>query len=203
MMDTRRHIAALLCVLVSLCLCVPTYAQVIYAENQIPARGVEIAYTITIKNPTSHLYDVELSIKGIREASVSLAMPAWSPGIYRIENYARNVQDFHATNARNQPLKWEQTDKQTWRITKQAADDVDVHYQIFSSQLNDQMADLAPPATFMYVVGQKHVSCSVKYNTPGGWKIYTGLEKRGDRYVATDYDIFIDAPTFVGDFKVL
>src|SRR5213593_55043 len=125
-----------------------SFAQAIYAENQIPARGVSVDYVLTIKNPMSHLYDVEIQIKGIRESSVSVSMPAWSPGIYRIENYARNVQDFHASNARNQPLKSEQTDKQTWRITKQAADDVEVHYQVFSSQLNDQMADLAPPATF-------------------------------------------------------
>jgi len=188
---------------VSLCLCVASIAQQIYAENQIPARGVEVAYTVTIKNPASHLYDVQMSIKGIRETSVSISMPAWSPGIYRIENYARNVQDFRASNIRNQPLKWEQTDKQTWRIVKQAVDDVEVQYQVFSTQLTDQMADLAPPATFMYVVGQKHVPYTVKYNAPGGWKVYTGLEKRGDRYFATDYDIFIDAPAFIGEFKVL
>jgi len=178
-------------------------AQPIYAENQIPARGVEIAYTVSLRNPTSHLFDVEISIKGIRETSVSVSMPAWSPGIYRIENYARNVQAFQASNSRNQPLQWQQTDKQTWRIAKQQADDVEVRYQVFSTLLTDQMADLAPPATFMYVVGHKHVPCSVKYNTPGGWKVHTGLEKKVDRYVASDYDIFIDAPAFIGDFKVL
>ncbi len=181
----------------------PAFAQAIYAENQIPARGVNIEYTVTMKTPSSHLYDVEMSIKGIREASVSVSMPAWSPGIYRIQNYARNVQDFHAANTRNQPLKWEQTDKQTWRIDKQAAEDVQVRYQVYSALLSDQMADLEPPATFMYVTGQKHVPSSVKYNTPGGWKVYTGLEKKGDRYYASDYDIFIDAPAFIGEFKVL
>ncbi len=195
--------AVFLGVLVSLCLRVPLDAQPIYAENQIPARGVEIAYTVGIRNPVSHLYDVEMIIKGIREASVSLSMPAWSPGIYRIENYARNVQDFRAATAKNAPLKWEQTDKQTWRIAKQAADDLEVRYQVYSALLTDELADLAPPVTFMYVVGYKHVPCSVKYNAPGGWKVYTGLEKRGDRYHASDYDIFIDAPAFIGEFKVL
>src|SRR4051812_27512373 len=62
-------------------------AQQIYAENQIPARGVDIAYTVTIKNPTSHVYDIEISIRGIRDTSVSVSIPAWSPGMYRIENY--------------------------------------------------------------------------------------------------------------------
>jgi predicted metalloprotease with PDZ domain len=196
-------IETLLGALATMCLCAPLAAQPIYAENQLPARGVEIAYTVTVRNPASHLYDVELSVKGIRESSVSVSMPAWSPGAYRIENYARNVQDFRASNARNQPLRWQQTDKQTWRISKDVADDVDIRYQVFSTLLNDQMADLAPPATFMYVVGQKHVACTVKYNVPGGWKVYTALEKKGDRYFASDYDIFIDAPAFIGQFKVL
>jgi predicted metalloprotease with PDZ domain len=178
-------------------------AQAIYAENQIPARGVTIDYTVNIKNPSSHIYDVEITIRGIREASITVSMPAWSPGMYRIENYARNVQDFNAVNARSQTLKWELIDKQTWRIAKQPADDVNVRYQVYSTQLDDQMADVAPPTLYMYVVGQKHVPCTVKYNTPSGWKIYTGLEKKGDRYVASDYDIFIDAPAFIGEFRVL
>src|SRR5262245_48740978 len=194
-------------VLCVLCLFVATpfssFAQAIYAENQIPARGVSVDYVLTIKSPTSHLYDVEIQIKGIRDSTVSVSMPAWSPGMYRVENYARNVQDFRASNVRNQPLSWEQTDKQTWRISKPAADDVEVRYQVFSLQLTDQMADVAPPATFMYVVGHKHVPCTVKYEAPGGWKVYTGLEKKGDKYIASDYDIFIDAPAFIGEFKVL
>ena len=196
----KKTFLCLLCFLWFLPSC---FAQAIYAENQIPANGVEIEYTLSIKNPISHLYDVEMSIRGIREPSVSVSIPAWSPGMYRIENYARNVQDLHASNNRNQPLTEDRTDKQTWRIVKQPADDVTVRYQVYSAALNDQMADVAPPTIFMYVVGQKHAPCSVKYNTPGGWKIYTGLEKKGDRYYASDYDILIDAPAFIGEFKVL
>src|SRR3989441_311019 len=201
--EHKRH-KYFLCILCLFVAVPSSFAQAIYAENQIPARGVSIEYTVAFKNPTSHVYDVEIQIKGIRDASVSVSMPAWSPGIYRIENYARNVQDFRATNTRNQALSSEQTDKQTWRIAKQNAEDVEVRYQVYSTLLTDQMADFAPPSVFMYAVGQKHVPCSVKYNTPGGWKVYTGLEKKGDRYYASDYDILIDAPAFIGgEFKVM
>jgi predicted metalloprotease with PDZ domain len=181
-----------------------SFAQAIYSQNQMPARGVGIDYTLTITNPTSHLYDVAIAIKGIRESSVSVSMPAWSPGMYRIENYARNVQDFRAIDTRNQSLKWEKTDKQTWRIAKSNADDIQVRYQVYSTALGDEMADVAPPTLFMYVAGQKHVPCTLTYEAPTGWNVYTGLEKRGERYYASDYDIFIDAPAFISsDFKVL
>jgi predicted metalloprotease with PDZ domain len=179
------------------------FAQPIYAQNQIPARGAEVEYTVTINNPVAHLYEVEMAIKGIREQSVSVSMPAWMPGAYRISDFAKNVQDFQAANARAQPLKWQQTDKQTWRVDKPPNDDVHVRYRVYSTLLTDQMADVNGPATFMYVVGQKHLPSSVKYNPPGGWDVYTGLKKKGDRYVATDYDIFADAPAFIGKFKVI
>jgi len=179
-------------------------AQAVYAENQKSAAGVAIEYTVTIKNPVAHIYDLQMDIRGLRAASVDVAMPAWEPGSYTIQDFARNVQDFRPDTTRNQPLKWKQTDKLTWRIEKQPSDDVVVHYQVFSNRLTDEMADISGPALFMYVDGQKHVPVSVKYNTPSGWKVYTALEKNGDRYHATDYDIFVDAPAFIGDhFKVL
>src|ERR1051325_7775044 len=125
-----------------------SFAQAIYSQNQIPARGVSIDYTLTITNPASHLYDVTVAIKGIRESSVSVSMPAWSPGMYRIENYARNVQDFRATDTRNQSLQWQKTDKQTWRIAKANADDIQVRYKVYSTALSDDMADVAPTTLF-------------------------------------------------------
>ena len=178
-------------------------AQAIYAENQIPARGLEIEYEVTLRNPVSHIYDVEMAVRGMRQEAVEVAMPAWSPGAYRIADHAKNVQNFRAATQRGQPLKWEKTDKQTWRIAKQPADEVQIRYQVFSAQLTDEMADLAGPATFMYVAGQKHVPVRVKYSAPSGWKVHTGLGRNGDWYHASDYDILADAPAFIGDFKVL
>ena len=65
----RTLIASLLCVVFSLSFSTHAAAQPIYAENQLPSRGVDIAYTVIIKNPTSHLYDIAMSIKGIRETT--------------------------------------------------------------------------------------------------------------------------------------
>src|SRR5262249_47295395 len=179
-------------------------AQSVYAENQIPPRGVEISYAVTIQNPISHLYNIDLEIRGLRTTSVDVAMPAWEPGNYTIRDFAKNVQDFRAATLTNQPLNWTQTDKLTWRVIKQQQEDLAVRYQVFSTRLTDEMADIAGPSLYMYVVGEKHVPVSVKYSAPANWKVFTGLEKRGDRYYAPDYDIFVDAPAFVGDhFKVL
>ena len=156
----------------------PSFAQPIYAENQIPARGVEIDYTLDFKNPSSHLYDVEISIKGIRD-TVAFGFDAGlvsrhvshrelctqRAGLPRLDQ--RATRRSSGSRPTNRP----------GGSTKQAADDVTVRYQVFSTPLNDQMADVAPPATFMYVVGQKHVPCSVKYQRPGRLEGVYGARK--------------------------
>ena len=69
-------------------------AQAIYAANQKPANGVEIEYEIRIDDPSSHIYTVEINIRGVEDQTLQLAMPAWAPGDHRIRDFARNVQNF-------------------------------------------------------------------------------------------------------------
>ena len=165
---------------------------------------VRIEYTVTISDPLSHLYNVDLDVSGVRAATLDVAMPAWTPGVYLIRDYARNVQGFTARSTRDRVLNWEQRDKQTWRIAKQPDEDVRVRYQVYSAELNDAMADMATPAsTFMYVVGEKARPATVEYNVPSRWDVYTTLEKRGSRYYASDYDALADAPVLMGNFKVI
>jgi predicted metalloprotease with PDZ domain len=146
---------------------------------------------------------VELDISGIRSTRVDIAMPAWSPGAFVIRDFARNVQDLSAVTRQNRPLAFEQIDKQTWRVTKQEADDVRVRYQVFSTALSDEMGELTPAATFMYVVGHTQAPVSVRFNSETGWKVHTALEKHGDRYVASSYDELAGAPAFMGEFKTI
>jgi len=167
-----------------------------------PAQTASIEYTLSAKDPVLHLYDVQIDILGIRTTSVDVAMPAWSPGVYTIRDFARNVQEFGVTTRQNRPLSWEQTDKQTWRITKAASDDVRVRYRVYSAALNDELADITPASVFMYVAGQTQAPLTVKYEAEGGWKTYTGLEKRGDHYYAPTYDALAASPALIGEFKV-
>jgi predicted metalloprotease with PDZ domain len=194
-----------LAILIGLLLFTPSTlsAQAVYAANQIPAGGVQVAYRISIENPSAHLYAVEMDVRGVQTDTLQVAMPAWAPGDHRIRNFARNVQNFQVrTRSGNRRLNWAKTDRQTWEILKQPDDDVIVTYDVYSTGLTAEMADISAPATYMYVVGHKHVPVSLRYDKPGAWEIYTGLERRGGAYRAPDYDVFIDAPAFVGEARV-
>ncbi len=178
-------------------------AQAVYAANQIPANGVQIECRISIEDPLAHLYAVEIDIRGIQADDLQLAMPAWAPGDRRIRDFARNVQNFQVrSRSGNRSLNWEKTDKQTWEILKRPDDDVIITYDVYSTGLTAEMADISGPATYMYVVGHKHVPVALRYEKPRPWDIHTGLERRGGAYRAPDYDVFIDAPAFVGEARV-
>lgn len=167
-------------------------------KAQNAPRNVSIEYTLSATHPVSHLYDIQMDIRGIRTTTIDVAMPAWAPGEYRIREFARNVQEFSAGK-----LAWKQLDKQTWRITKPANDDVQIHYRVYSNDLSDEMADIAGPATFLYVVGNTRAPVRVKYEIPAKWNVYGSLDKNGDWYAAADYDTLADSPTFLGNLKVV
>src|SRR6476660_6025458 len=79
---------------------------------------VEISFTVAMPRPHTHLLEVDVAIKrttnGLPEER--LVMPVWTPGSYLVREFARHVQDFVATNAAGQPLPWEKTNKNTWRV---------------------------------------------------------------------------------------
>src|SRR4030095_12222993 len=171
--------------------------------RQVSAQAPSLEYTVSAKNPISHLYSVEMQINGVRSTTIDVAMPAWSPGVYLIRDFAANVQELEANSRQNQPLQVRQLDKHTWRISKAAGYEVRLRYRVYSTGLNDEMADITPASIFLYVAGQTTTPVSVKYETEGSWKVYTSLAKRGDHYVASDYDSLIATPVFLGEFKVL
>jgi predicted metalloprotease with PDZ domain len=177
--------------------------QGVYATNRLPANGIQIAYRIAIEEPALHTYRVEIDIRGIEAEAVRVAMPAWAPGDRRIVDFARNVQEFQArARSGRRSMDWRKTDKQTWEILKERDEDVLVTYEVYSSGLTSEMADISGPATYMYVVGHKHVPVSLRYDKPRSWDVHTGLERQGSTYRAPDYDVFIDAPALVADARV-
>jgi predicted metalloprotease with PDZ domain len=172
------------------------------APAQAP-EALSIDYTLRITDPVLHLYQIEMTISGLRGSTLDVAMPAWAPGVYAIRDHARNVQQFEALGDRDRPLPFEKIDKQTWRLSKSATEDVTVRYRVYSTTLNDEMADLSPAATFMYVVGRTQAPLRVRFEIPDNWEVHTGLEERSGRFHAANYGMLVESPVFIGTFRVI
>ena len=163
-----------------------------------------VAYSVSLHRPRTHLIDVAIDVTGIAGSSFELVMPAWTPGSYKIRDYARHVQEFSAGR-----LAWTRVDKNTWRVMTGGAERARVTYRVYAFEMNARGAHLDTDhgylngaAVFMYASGAKERPVTLDLRIPAGWKIATGLKQTGPRrFAAADYDELADCPVEAGRFE--
>ena len=180
-----------------------------------PAQPVDIAFTIGMSRPHTHLFEVDIRIKrnGNAPAEESLVMPVWTPGSYLIREFERNVQDFAAKDAAGQPLKWEKTNKNTWRISTNGVSEWHASYRVYANELSVRTSELNSSHAFwnnanllMYVDGLLKVPATVQVLAPDAWKVATGLPIHPgpkNMFRAENFDILYDSPFEASDFKTI
>ncbi len=167
-----------------------------------------VTYELHFERPNTHLLAITVRAGGLAGPAAEFAMPAWAPGAYTINEYAKMVQEFSASGTDGRPLAWRKTDEQTWRVELSGATAVIVRYKLYGNRLantwvqyNDRHAHIPGPAAWMYLVGGKERPVQLNIQAPPGWRIATGLERAGEgAFAAPDYDTFADAPIEISDF---
>ena len=102
-----------------------------------PIRAQSVRYNVSVARGEFHVA-AEFPTGGKDTLFVSL--PAWSPGNYEIQNYARYVHGFRAKNASGQPLHWDRADKDTWRVATARSDRVTVEFDYSSDTIDLSIA---------------------------------------------------------------
>src|SRR5436189_6103556 len=81
-----------------------------------------ITYAVKITAPATHVAEVEATFPTQGRGVIELMMPVWSPGFYRVEDYASRVEDLSARSVETKrPLIVERPQKNRWRIQAQGA----------------------------------------------------------------------------------
>src|SRR5205823_3555073 len=76
-----------------------------------------VQYEISVPAAATRLFHVRAEFPARGKDTLYLSLPAWSPGNYEIQNYARYVRHFGAKTPTGQALFWDRFDKDTWRVT--------------------------------------------------------------------------------------
>ena len=88
------------------------------------AEGPEpIAYTVRFPSPEKHIAEVEAVVPTEGRPAVELMMAVWSPGFYRVEDYARKLEGLSARTPDGMALEVEVTRKNRWRIANKGGAD--------------------------------------------------------------------------------
>jgi predicted metalloprotease with PDZ domain len=171
-------------------------------------------YTVSMPEPGNHLFHIVVQAKGLKGPVQDFIMPAWMPGYYQILDYAKNLQDFRASNGQGQLLNWEKTAPNTWRVAHPLGALVRIEYDIkantqFAAQslLDSTHAYLAPTSLFLYPEGYLQHSVDLEIQRRPEWStIATGLDTvagKGAVYRAPDFDILYDCPILIGNLEAL
>ncbi len=166
-----------------------------------------LKYQLQIVQPEKHLAKVQIEIPvNTDEDTLTLAMPAWSPGRYVIYNFAMNVFDVWATTDKGKIIRPKLIDKQTWKIPTQNSENLTVSYFVFAntldgtfSQINEQGATLNGSSIFAYIKEKQHFPILLTIKAPSSWQIICALNpKSSGQFYAKCYDHLVDSPIEMG-----
>ena len=119
-----RSLPTCMIILAFLLSCVPTGRA--WGQQDL----APIAYTIKFPDLAKHKAEITATIPTEKSTSIELMMPIWSPGFYRVENYANLVENFTANTPEGTRLTVEQPRKNRWKIQTNGAPVVTISYQL-------------------------------------------------------------------------
>jgi predicted metalloprotease with PDZ domain len=195
---------------------VAAFAAVIGLMGLFPQSGraqalEPISYTLKVPAPDTHIAEVEAIFPTGGGALIEIMMAVWSPGFYRIEDYAQRVQGLSARTVDGAPLEVESTRKNRWRVHTEGRPRVVVTYRVSCEQRSvttnyagDDLGVINGAPTFITLVEQVRRPHEVRLELAPKWRrSVTALEPAADgkpnHYLAPDYDTLVDSPIVAGD----
>ncbi len=184
----------------------------------LPAQAREnqssIKFTVTMEDPQSHYYHVELRCEGFSKDKLNFKLPAWTPGYYWIMDFAKNVIRFKAETNSGKELEWDKVDKNNWEVKANNAGTVIISYDVFANThsvadpfIDSTHAYLSTAGLFMHIAGELKHPVQVVLKPYRKWTtISTGLDPvRGvaNTYLAPDFDTLYDSPIYIGNQKTV
>lgn len=180
----------------------------------LPAQKSTLNYTVKMDNPEWHFFHVSLACKGIKKDFIDFKMPVWTPGYYQKMDYAKNVQQFKATDATGKELKWEKAADNIWRVHSENSDAVNLSYEVKTERsfvatayLDETRGYVLPAAVFLHIDKMINHPVQVTVVPDQNWnRVATGLDSIPGKkfiYTAPDFDILYDCPILAGNLEEL
>ncbi|HUL04592.1 MAG TPA: PDZ domain-containing protein [Gemmatimonadales bacterium] len=174
-----------------------------------PVAAQAVKYEVSVILASARLFHVKAEFPTKDQDTLYVSLPAWSPGNYEIQNYARYVRHFSAS-AGGQSLPWDRLDKDTWRVATNKQERVTVAFDCLADTIDLSLARLLPDFgqflgtnLFLYEEGKLDRPAEVRFALPAAWQVTTALKGSGSGpYTAADYHELADAQTFVGKYTL-
>lgn len=163
-------------------------------------------YTVSYDNPASKMVKFSLTIKQISSKSLHLQLPAWRPGRYTLQNFAKNIHAFAVHTAKGKTVPFQKTSKDRWEVNTKGVKSITVSYVYHASQMDAGGTWLDADQLYLnwitcglMVVGREDKSYSIQLKLPKGYEVATSLAKRGKKWEAKSFYELVDSPMMASD----
>jgi predicted metalloprotease with PDZ domain len=185
-------------------------SQTVPQSSSLDSTLPRIFYQVSMSQPTSHLFEVTLTIDYWQDKQLNLKMPVWTPGSYLVREYSRNLQEFIAQDSRSKTkLNSQKISKNHWQIETENSTSITIFYRIYAHELsvrtnhlNDSHGYFNGAALFLYIPGLESLSSILEIIPPqADWKVTTSLEplaSKNNTFLVPDFDTLVDSPIEVG-----
>ncbi|GAB3268066.1 PDZ domain-containing protein [Larkinella harenae] len=159
-------------------------------------------YRISSSNPASRLIEVEFFLTAISDSTVELQLPAWRPGRYELQNFAKNIQRFEIFDQTGKPLVFHKITKDRWRVQTEGVSELVARYTYYSNTVNagtsfadERLFYINPVNLCLYADSHLQEACTLKLAIPAEWQIACGLQQTAPGLLsASDYYELVDCP---------
>jgi len=181
----------------------------------VSAQSLEpIIYAVSIASPEKHLAQVVATVPAQGHDSIELLIPVWSPGFYRVEDYAKRISELAARTPDGVPLDVTQPKGNRWLIRTGGSSKVVISYRLSCEQrsvttnwVSDDLLVLNGAATFVTLVEKARRPHEVQLALPATLpQSMSALDRAPDglpnHYRALDYETLVDSPILAGKLTV-
>lgn len=190
----------------------PTPHSIEQRDAQLIGTRASIRYHFHFDLAPQHLMRVVMEVDAVpaTQSDITLVLPTWLPGSYKIREFSSNIGSVRATDRNGKPLHHEWTAKNRIRVTgiKRA---FSLAYTYFAFERSVQQSHITrwhafinPGNCCFFIEGRQHELHHVILHHPEStdWKsISTALSpvsRRGTTLGALNYDILVDSPLELG-----
>ena len=168
-------------------------------------------YKITTKEDNLPYIDIETTLETQGKSQLVVHLPAWRPGRYEIQNFAKFIRDVKAFDSHNDELTVKKIKKDSWRVFTKKSDKITIRYQFYAdfqnaggSLVEKDFFYLNPVTALMYLKEEIDKPCTLTISYAAMDKVACGLsyekeKKQQVTFMAENYHDLVDSPIMLSN----
>ena len=165
-----------------------------------------IKYKISSETPKSHFLHIEMVIGNIQSDTIEVQLPAWRPGRYELQNFAKNIQRFGVFSSQK-VIQFHKVTKDRWLIYTAGSQEIIIKFTYFANIQNAGSSFVDESVVYVnfvnclpYVQGRINEMCEVEMVLPKDYKIACGMLNTHFIFHSSDYYELVDSPLLASPY---